>query len=404
MIRVLYLSAHSSNGGAAKVATTLQECLQLDCRIIYLTEDNIIARQKSSLSKALLSATFLLRRKIGRIPSLLDSFEPRVYKSYSFLPSFLPLLIRILDVDLVHLHWVQGEFLSIEDMLFINKPIVWTLHDSWPFSASEHHNLQHLGDTPHQYAKLPLLNPSRLTYLRKRLFWRNLNIYPVAPSHWMYSKASSSTLFKDKKIHLIPNPINLDTYHPIAKNLARTELNLDPSIKYLLVGSLASSSDPIKGIDLLNQAIRELSLMSTQTIHILTLGALSSTYFPGCECVPMGHIGSDEQLSIIYSAAHVTLIPSRIETHSQTAAESISCGTPVVAFDVAGNPSVVKHNKTGLLVPPFDTKLFASAINHLLTHGLQQTCPKSFSEESAKWNNRKVSNQYLALYESILLS
>jgi hypothetical protein len=40
------------------------------------------------------------------------------------------------DADLVHLHWVQGEKLSIADIGFIRKPIVWTLHDMWGFCGA----------------------------------------------------------------------------------------------------------------------------------------------------------------------------------------------------------------------------------------------------------------------------
>ena len=47
------------------------------------------------------------------------------------------LLIEVL-YDLVHLHWVQGEMISIESIGRINKPLVWTLHDNWAFLGSEH--------------------------------------------------------------------------------------------------------------------------------------------------------------------------------------------------------------------------------------------------------------------------
>ena len=39
------------------------------------------------------------------------------------------------NYDLINLHWVQGEFISIESIGKITKPIVWTLHDTWAFSG-----------------------------------------------------------------------------------------------------------------------------------------------------------------------------------------------------------------------------------------------------------------------------
>ena len=40
---------------------------------------------------------------------------------------------------IIHLHWICN-FLSIEDIANIKKPIVWTLHDMWPFCGSEHYS------------------------------------------------------------------------------------------------------------------------------------------------------------------------------------------------------------------------------------------------------------------------
>ena len=402
MVNVLHLSANSFNGGAAKVATTLHESLQSYCSITYLTEDRILASLKPHFIKGLIRIYFFFRRKVGRIPSILDRFEPQIYKSYSFIPSLFPFFIRFLDIDLIHLHWVQGEFVSIEDLALFNKPIVWTMHDSWPFSAAEHHQLDTSEVTCYDYALLPFFNPSRITYLRKELAWKNLAIYPVAPSTWMLSKASSSHLFRSKQITLIPNPIQLDTFKPLPKDQARTFLELDPSIKYLLVGSLASPLDPVKGLDLLFTVFQKLRNDTSSKIHILTFGSISGLDFPGFDCSTVGHVDSDEKLAIVHSAAHATLVPSRIETHSQTAAESICCGTPVVAFDATGNSSVVQHNQTGLLIPPYNTTLYANAIKKLLDGDISLCNPALFADASRKWDADNVARQYFSLYQSIL--
>ena len=45
------------------------------------------------------------------------------------------------DADLLHLHWIQGEMLSIPDIGRITKPVLWTLHDMWAFCGAEHTQL-----------------------------------------------------------------------------------------------------------------------------------------------------------------------------------------------------------------------------------------------------------------------
>ena len=46
--------------------------------------------------------------------------------------------LRKLDYDVLHLHWINNRFVPLED-LPQGKPIVWTLHDSWPFCGICHY-------------------------------------------------------------------------------------------------------------------------------------------------------------------------------------------------------------------------------------------------------------------------
>ena len=61
-------------------------------------------------------------------------------------------------------------------------------------------------------------------------------------------------------------------------------------------------------------------------------------------------------MATIYSAADIFLIPSRIESFGQTAAEAQSCGTPVIGFDIGGLRDIVTHNKNGFLIEPLIQK------------------------------------------------
>ena len=49
-----------------------------------------------------------------------------------------------------------------------------------------------------------------------------------------------------------------------------------------------------------------------------------------------------------------------------TLRESLAMGTPVVASDAMGNPELVLHERTGLLVPPRDPAALAAAVLRLL--------------------------------------
>ena len=46
--------------------------------------------------------------------------------------------LQTFDYDILHLHWINNRFIDIHELAKINKPIIWTLHDSWPFCGICH--------------------------------------------------------------------------------------------------------------------------------------------------------------------------------------------------------------------------------------------------------------------------
>jgi glycosyltransferase involved in cell wall biosynthesis len=70
-----------------------------------------------------------------------------------------------------------------------------------------------------------------------------------------------------------------------------------------------------------------------------------------------------------YRIATVAALPSRIEGLSQSLLEAMALGLPVVASDAGGNPDLVTHERTGLLVPPLDRAAWALALTRLLEDG-----------------------------------
>ena len=53
------------------------------------------------------------------------------------------------------------------------------------------------------------------------------------------------------------------------------------------------------------------------------------------------------------------------ETFGQTASESLSCGTPVAAFDTSGLRDIIDHQKNGYLAEPYDPADLAYGIQWL---------------------------------------
>jgi glycosyltransferase involved in cell wall biosynthesis len=74
----------------------------------------------------------------------------------------------------------------------------------------------------------------------------------------------------------------------------------------------------------------------------------------------------------LLSSATVVAIPSRHESFGLVAAEATAAGTPVVAFDLPALREILAESG-GLLVPPYDTDAFATALCRVITDPVLRT-------------------------------
>ena len=105
-----------------------------------------------------------------------------------------------------------------------------------------------------------------------------------------------------------------------------------------------------------------------------------------------------------YQAADVYIHAARADTFPNTVLEALACGTPVVATAVGGIPEEVKHDYTGFLVSPGDSKEMAMAIIALLR---DDNLWKRFRENAVqdarrRFDLRRQVKNYLEWYREIL--
>jgi glycosyltransferase involved in cell wall biosynthesis len=80
-----------------------------------------------------------------------------------------------------------------------------------------------------------------------------------------------------------------------------------------------------------------------------------------------GYVPAGEALWQRYRASHAFLHVSLTEGVPSVLFEAQAAGTPIVASDVGGVSTVVRHEVTGLLIPPDDAPAAASALERLAT-------------------------------------
>ena len=411
-MKVFQLNHSDINGGAARATYRIHHALR-DIGI----DSQMLVNLAASGDWSVRGPTSLWGKTISRIRpqlvtplrKLLSTGNPIIH-SPALVPSRWSKRLNTSDADVVHLHWVQGEMLSIADIGRICKPIVWTLHDMWAFCGAEHVTPDYRWRDGYRVDNRPVhesgFDLNRYTWQRKRKHWsRPLQV--VCPSQWLADCVRTSALMGKWPVAVIPNPIDTDRWKPIDQRLARKLLDLPQDCPLLLFGAMGGGQDPNKGFDLLLAALSHLrSEPSLQTLHLVVFGQLAPQSPPqlGFPVNYTGHFHDDLSLRALYSAADVMVVPSRQEAFGQTASEAHACGTPVVAFNTGGLRDVVDDRVTGALAEPFEPASLAAAMSWVLEDSTRRHALGAAARERAEllWAPARVAGMYREVYEGAM--
>lgn len=295
---------------------------------------------------------------------------PDVMLSANLFPSGLHRRLDAMGADLLHLHWLGAETISIEELARLRTPVVWTLHDEWFYEGIDHyHPLD--ADDGMNISALPfarrMLNDS--VRRRKAAAWRRLNPFVVAPSRWLARNAIDSGLVAPERVRAIPNPVPLDVYRPGERWQAREALGLPQDHRIIGFGAVRAGMDPRKGYTYLAQALQRLAADNPGPLTLLVFGAER-----GSDALPLparfsGTVVSDTDLAKLYAAMDVFVCPSLQENFPNTICEAMACGVPCAAFGVGGIPEMITPGSTGYLAAPRDPGDLARGIAACLAGG-----------------------------------
>lgn len=311
--------------------------------------------------------------------------------------------LQKLDFDIVHLHWINNRFLDISELVKIKKPIVWTLHDTWPFCGICHYFSEcdkyqtHCGSCPMLGSKREK-DLSYEVFEKKLMAYKDLNLHIVTPSKWLGECAKKSALFGHFPVHVIPNCIDTDLFRPIA------DKPIGQHKPFILYGAMNAASDSRKGFAYLLSALQLLDQQGLEA-KLVVFGANQQDLpmaFKHIEVSFIGYVNDNKALANLYSQADVMVVPSLSENLSNTIMESLSCGTPVVGFNIGGNGDMIDHKKNGYLAKERDSEDLAIGIRYCIEHNNDNSLGKNARESVLKrYAIDVVAKQYKVLYESL---
>ncbi len=420
MLKVLHVNTSAHNGGAARAAFRIvlgQRKHGLDSKLLVMDQYEshpAILRPGSEFSVVSRKIRSYLSNRVLRLQHSDNSSA----HSLNMLPGGLAKWINSSDADVVNLHWVGLEMLSIGEIGRINKPICWTMHDMWPFSGAEHYDDL---EAPFRYvpgyeaSSRPLsysgMDLDAWVWRRKKKLWAGKTFHLICPSRWLAECASSSELMKSSPTHVIPNSLDLDTYKPLDKDLCRQAYNLPMHRPVILFGAIGGGKDPRKGYDLLLECLNilgdKLQSLDERDKPLCVVFGQNEPAEKSAIPFPVrwvGHLHDDQALALLYNAADVVVVPSRQENLPQTVTEPQACGCPVVAFNCTGFSDAVVDRVSGYLANAYDVEELADGICWVLEDDQRRKSLGAAAREWAlkAWSDQAVVPQYMEVYRQAM--
>lgn len=420
MPKIVFINKSISTGGAAIAALRLFRAEKLYLKnwdIQFLAQDGIQGEEgihilaKSKISRA----AGLYRLALEKLYFLFFEKSKEVRFQFSIANTGINISNNAIihDADFIHLHWLYQGFLSLNSMDRIFQkgiPIIWTLHDMWPFTGGCHYpgNCNHYeedcGECP--FLKYPsAIDLSNRIIIRKQKLFNN---YPemvfVCCSEWLAKRARKSSVLRKHRIEVIPNTINIDLFSPGNKLEARENLGIDKDKFIILFGS-ANLTDKRKGFDYLLQALDSLKLSfpdEAADSELMVFGKASSHLPSGYRVYNQNKVNSENILVDIYRAADVFVLPSLEDNLPNTIMESLACGTPVVAFNSGGIPEMIDHLQNGYLAEYKNTDDLVNGILWIKRQSFEKLAIASRNKVLANYHPEKIANAYKELYLSVI--
>lgn len=413
-MNVLLLNTSDIAGGAARAAYRLHQGLQ---RIGI--DSQMLVQDKSSIDKNVTAPLTRLGQNIARTRVAVDALPLKFYRerdqstfSLQWLPDRTAHKVVQLEPDVINLHWTSEAFVGVETIAKFNRPLVWTLHDMWAFTGGCHYSQDCERYTASCGACVQLgsskdADLSRWVWQRKAKAWKNLNLTIVALSSWLAKCANSSSLFKELRVEIIPNGLDIETYRPIERKIARELLKLPQDKQIIVFGSLKATGDKRKGFYLLQPALQELSKSGWKDkLELVIFGASQPENLPefGFKAHYLGTLSDDLSLALVYSAADVFVLPSTQENLANTVMEAIACGIPCVAFHIGGMPDMIEHQENGYLAQPYKIEDLAQGIVWVLENQerYQKLSHRARKKAEQEFTLEIQAQRYLSLFTEIL--
>ena len=322
-----------------------------------------------------------------------------------FYSNYLNAIIQKINPDLINLHWIGNETISIKQINEIKKPIIWTIHDMWIFGGSRHYIL------PQEYFRNYNKN---FAPIQKNIFdlnyftWKNkknnlnFNINLVCSSKWLLECAKKSIITKNKSLVEISPGINFKKWKSYSKNQARKILKIKKNEKVILFIA-AKIFEKRKGFDVFYESLKRIK---GQKYTILVVGNIGNHDFINTthhRFIFYKYEKSHFNKILYYSSSDLLAATSIVEAFGQVICEAAACKTPSIVINNTGCASIIEHKRNGYIAE--NKEKLDNGIKWIFSRTKKQK--KLIDQYSRKfairnYNQQLITKKYIDLYKDII--
>lgn len=387
-MKVVHINTQDSGGGAAIAAFRHCEAMKrngIDSLLLVhrkhkfsdLVRDVKPGSFISRLAKKIISPYF---NRIKRKAQPMGTFSI-MYEGEALAENCI-----IKTADIIILHWVNSNFLSIseiEEILKLGKPTIWYMHDMWPITGGCHHSMGcdkyktscdecHL-ITNHDYDFI-----TRKQLRHKIKHWSHYNnLVAVAPSNWLAGCIRESALLKNHNVYVVPNPIDTTVFKPLGFE-TKSLFGLNPLKKTILF--MNADNSIYKGWKYMKECLEMLDPDKYEGLVIGNMNDSITREIP-INVVTTGFLSDNLSLTLAYNACDTFVMSSIAENYPNVILEALSCGKPCIGFPTGGIPDLIIDHENGFITHTYSSTELVQAIENLFADELRY---KRFSTQARR--------------------
>lgn len=406
-MKIVHLSTRDVAGGAAKAAFRLHSKMiksGIESSMFVLTKERHGDKNIKTVSLRSAKIYSLVRGSVNHF------LKKKVCGNTQFLFSIDLLGVGvskneiIRSADVVCIHWINTNFVTIPQigsLLKLGKPVVWVLHDMWAMTGGCHYAFDcdryvsgNCESCPELYNNFGKRVVSKFYKKKIKTYSQAKNLLIVTPSRWLGECAQKSQILGKLPIKVIPNVLDRSIFRKVDKMFARQFLGIDAKIKLVLFVAELGSNNPYKGWPYLQQALEKV-VSQGEAVQALILGCDNDETITATASYKVHFVGrlfDEYSLSLVYNAADLFVTPSLADNLPNTVLESLSCGTPVVAFNVGGISDLITHKKNGYLANYKDANDLAIGISYILCNNITGSLDHHFDVD-------RIIQEYIQSFE-----